>query len=70
MSPVCEVKPPQQVEGLTSKQKALLKSRDRSSDPEERWSTMYKICFPDDEIIPDPCERLPIRVGYSHTDIF
>jgi len=55
MSPACDVKPPQPIEGLTCKQKALLKPRDRcSKSDEERWNVIYKICFPDDEVVPSP----------------
>ncbi|RDW85220.1 hypothetical protein BP6252_02810 [Coleophoma cylindrospora] len=53
--PACELKQAPLIEGLTAKQKTLLKPRDRkSSSDEERWNTIYKICFPMDEIIPSP----------------
>ncbi|KAE9371696.1 hypothetical protein N431DRAFT_467857 [Stipitochalara longipes BDJ] len=52
--PACDVKPRQRIEGLTSEQKTLLQTRDRSKSEEERWKAIYKICFPDDEVIPSP----------------
>ena len=52
----CDLKEPQPLEGLTNEQTLLLKPRDRSSkSDEERWNVIYKICFPDDEMIPSPC---------------
>jgi hypothetical protein len=53
----CGIKP-QELDGLTSSQVELLKPRDRSgSSEEERWKTIYKICFPDDKNIPSPCKK-------------
>ncbi|RFU30669.1 hypothetical protein B7463_g5654, partial [Scytalidium lignicola] len=57
MDPACELQQPPVIEGLTTKQKALLKPRDRKSkSDEERWNVIYKICFPGDEILPSPCK--------------
>jgi hypothetical protein len=56
--PACELKQSPVIEGLTTKQKSLLKPRDRKSKSDvERWNTIYKICFPKDEILPSPCKR-------------
>ena len=44
------------MEGLSNEQKRLLKPRDRNKSEEERWKTIYKICFPNDEFIPSPCK--------------
>ena len=66
--PACDVKPRQRIEGLTSEQKKLLQTRDRSSE-EERWNTMYKICFPNDTAIPSPC-KTPIIDVYLVTNVF
>ena len=56
-SPACDLKEPQPLEDLTYERKLLLKPRDRSSkSDEERWTVIYKICFPDDENVPSPCE--------------
>ena len=57
--PACQLKLPPVIEGLTTKQKALLKPRDRKSKSDEgRWNTIYRICFPKDEILPSPCMAL------------
>jgi len=44
------------LQGLSEDQRELLKPRDRNRSEEERWKTVYKICFPEDQIIPSPCE--------------
>src|SRR5450432_2330316 len=40
------------LEGLDKHQKRLLKPRDRRSE-EERWEALYRICFPNDQTIPN-----------------
>jgi hypothetical protein len=52
----CDVRDPLPLQGLTEDQRELLKPRDRNRSEEERWKTVYKICFPADQIIPSPCE--------------
>ena len=52
----CEVRDPLPVQGLNEDQRELLKPRDRNKSEEERWKTVYKICFPEDQMIPSPCE--------------
>lgn len=54
----CDVRDPLPMQGLSKKQKELLKPRDRRRSEEERWIAVYKICFPDDETIPSPCKKL------------
>lgn len=51
----CNVGSPRPLEGLTKEQKELLRPRDRNKSEEERWNTVYRICFPDDDTIPSPC---------------
>ncbi|KAI9859775.1 MAG: hypothetical protein M1813_006492 [Trichoglossum hirsutum] len=51
----CDVRDPRPMEGLSYEQKNLLRPRDRKNkSEEERWNTIYKICFPNDEFIPSP----------------
>lgn len=50
------MKDPLPLQGLNEDQRELLKPRDRNRSEEERWKTVYKICFPADQIIPSPCE--------------
>lgn len=52
----CGLRDPQPLQGLNEDQRELLKPRDRNKSEEERWKTVYKICFPADQIIPSPCE--------------
>jgi len=52
----CDVRDPMPLQGLSEDQRELLKPRDRNRSEEERWKTVYKICFPEDQIIPSPCE--------------
>jgi hypothetical protein len=41
---------------LTEAQMRELKKRKGEVNEEEQWKGMYKIIFPDEEIIPSPCQ--------------
>jgi hypothetical protein len=60
----CGLRDPQPLQGLNEEQRELLKPRDRNKSEEERWKTVYKICFPRDRIIPRPCKSnsfMPVK---------
>ena len=62
----CDVRDPQPLEGLNEQQIDLLKSRDRNKSKEERWKAVYKICFPEDQVIPSPCKSTSLSSLYSN----
>lgn len=44
------------LEGIGLSQERQLRSRKRTTKTEEdKWKDAYKICFPDDTLIPSPC---------------
>jgi hypothetical protein len=59
----CSLRDPQPLQGLNEDQRELLKPRDRNKSEEERWETVYKICFPTDQMIPSPCESIFLMLG-------
>lgn len=55
----CNIRLQGQQDGVNEEQILALRSRKKSkgNTPEsEKWTKMYKIIFPDDELIPSPCK--------------
>jgi hypothetical protein len=54
----CELKPAEQVDGITRKLKQQIQSRKRAHPEQteaEKWQQIYRMLFPG-ETAPDPCE--------------
>ena len=60
----CDLRDPQPLQGLNEDQRERLKPRDRNKSEEERWKTVFKICFPADQIIPSPCKSICLHTRY------
>lgn len=55
------------LEGIGLAQERRLRSRKRTNKTEEdKWRDAYKICFPDDILVPSPC-KLTSRFLYFST---
>ena len=56
---ICQIKPGHPPDGITPEQGIKLRSRKklhRSQTEADRWREIYKLLFPDDAVIPSPCE--------------
>ncbi len=69
---VCEVRVGETTEGITQDIEKQLRRRKRvpsDQSDEECWKAIYRLLFPKDEVVPDPCKSSNRRSSVKNGDL-